>query len=305
MENSFKALIDSAQEVLILLPSKPNMDQVAAGLSLYLSLNSSNKKAIISCSAPMVTEFSRLIAVDKISSNLGNKNLNISFVNYDASGIDKVNYDIENSQFKLTITPKSGLISPTTDQIKISYSGIIGDMVILVGGNNDSDFPELKKEEFKNAKLIHVGTKLLEVLSSDLPVLSFARPTSSTSELVAFLIKESNLAIDQDVATNLLAGIEEQSKNFQGEDVTANTFGMFADLLKLGGHRLPKIMPANTYPIGSIPNKPFNQTDQKQQPLTAEAVGRQMTPEEAEMELNQEIPASWSEPKIFTGTSLS
>ena len=30
-----------------------------------------------------------------------------------------------------------------------------------------------------------------------------------------------------------------------------------------------------------------------------------MTPEEAEEELNQEIPPSWSEPKIFTGTSLS
>ena len=30
-----------------------------------------------------------------------------------------------------------------------------------------------------------------------------------------------------------------------------------------------------------------------------------MTPEEAEQELDQEIPPSWSEPKIFTGTSVN
>lgn len=326
MENSFAALINSAQEVLILLPSKPFMDQVAAGLSLYLSLSESGKSVSISCPAPMVTEYSRLIGVDKVTSDLGNKNLVISLKNYDANSVDKVSYDIVDNQFKLTISPKPGLKSPTNEQIDINYSGASGDMVILIGGANDSHFPAISKEEFKTAKLIHIGTRLLEILNNDLEVLSFAKPASSTSEIVANLIKESAFPVNEDIATNLLAGIEEQSKNFQSSEVTADTFEIFAELLKIGGRRMPKIVPARSYPQGSIPTQPFtsrpvinnnskpvieNTVDKFMQtkpvePVFAEATtGKVMTSEEAEMELDQEIPPSWSEPKIFTGTSLS
>jgi len=326
MDNSFKALIDSAQEVLILLPSKPFTDQVAAGLSLYLSLSESGKSVTISCPAQMVTEYSRLIGVDKVTSDLGNKNLVINLKNYDANSVDKVSYDIVDSQFKLTISPKAGLKSPTKEQIDINYSGVTGDMVVLVGGANDSHFPAISKEEFRTAKIIHVGTRLLEILNNDLEVLSFAKPASSTSEIVANLIKESAFPVNEDIATNLLSGIEDQSKGFQSNEVTADTFEIFAELLKLGGRRMPKIVPAKSYPQGSIPTQPFtsrpvmnnnskpvieNTVDKFMQtkpvePVFAEAgTGKVMTPEEAEIELDQEIPPSWSEPKIFTGTSLS
>ena len=71
MDNSCKTLIDSAQQVLLLLPSKPFMDQVAGGLSLYLSLSALNKNVAISCPAQMVAEYSRLVGVDKVTSELG------------------------------------------------------------------------------------------------------------------------------------------------------------------------------------------------------------------------------------------
>jgi hypothetical protein len=309
MDNSFKTLIDSAQEVLILLPNKPFMDQVAGGLSLYLSLSALNKNVAISCPAQMVAEYSRLVGVDKVTSELGSKNLVIKFKNYLADDIDKVRADVENGEFTLTALPKAGKKSPTKEQLEISFSGTAGDLVVLIGGANDSHFPALAKEEFKNAKVIHVGTRLLEVLNSDLEILSFARPASSTSELVANLINESSYPIDEDIATNLLAGIEEQSKNFQSSEVTADTFLVFAELLKLGGRRMQKLVPATRFPQGSIPTRPFNQVQPMTQPTAVveqpQITDRQMTPEEAEKELEQEIPASWSEPKIFTGTSLS
>jgi hypothetical protein len=179
----------------------------------------------------------------------------------------------------------------------------------LIGGANDSHFPALTKEEFKSAKLVHIGTRLLEILNSDLQVLSFARPASSTSELVANLVKESEFAVDADIATNLLAGIEDQSKGFQSSDVTADTFTIFAELLNLGGKRMPKLVPAKSYPAGAIPNQPYNR---QAQPVPASTVAKFMDAkpedvkaiEEVEQE-TQPVPPSWSEPKIFTGTSLS
>ena len=318
MENSFASLVNSANEILVLLPSKPFTDQVAAGLSLYLSLLESGKSVTISCPAPMVTEYSRLIGVDKVTSDLGNKNLVISLKNYDANSVDKVSYDIENGQFKLTVAPKTGFKSPTKEQIDINYSGASGDLIILIGGASDSHFPAISKVEFKTSKIIHIGTRLLEILNNDLEVLSFAKPASSTSELVANLIKESGFSVNVDIATNLLTGIEEQSKNFQSNEVTADTFEIFAELLKLGGKRMPQALASRSYPQGSIPNKPytspisgivdkFMSSTQNNMQVTQDIhiKDKQMTPEEAEMELDQEIPPSWSEPKIFTGTSLS
>lgn len=304
MENSFASLITAASEILILLPSKPFMDQVAGGLSLYLSLAGSGKNVSISCPAAMIAEYSRLIGVDKITTDLGNKNLMLKFVNYEATNVDKVSYDIENGQFKLTIAPKTGFKAPTKEQIETTYSGGSSDFVILIGGANDSHFPALSKEEFKKSKLIHIGTRLLEIVNNDLQVLSFAKPASSTSELVASLLKESGFIIDADIASNLLAGIEEQSKNFQSSEVTATTFEIFAELLKLGGKRMQKVFPARNFPQGAIPTRPFTSPTpvQNESPVFQDKV---MTMEEAEQEIQQDIPPSWSEPKIFTGTTVS
>ena len=321
MQDSFKTLIESAQDVLVLLPSKPNTDQVASGLSLYLSLTSIQKAVSISCPVDMTTEFSRLVGVDRISKDLGNKNLVIKFINYEAEDIDKVKADVENNVFTLTAIPKVGKKSPTKEQLEVSYSGGTSELVILIGGGNDSHFPTLANAEFKNSKLIHIGTKLLEVQTNDIEVLSFAAPASSVSELTASLIKESGFSVDSDIATNLLAWIEDRSNNFQSQDVTATTFEIFAELLKLGGKRMQKLSLPVNFPKGSIPTRPFSmpQTaktfiNQKQEEnkvvtnnilqKTEEVVGT-MTPEEAEKELEFDIPPSWSEPKIFTGTSVS
>lgn len=323
MQDTFKTLIDSAQEILILLPTRTYIDQVASGLSLYLSLTASGKSVTISCPTDMTAEFSRLVGVDKVTKELGNKNLVIKFVNYNADDIDKVKADVEDGKFMLTTIPKTGKKSPSREQLGINYAGASPELVILIGGGNDTHFPALEIEEIKKTKIIHIGTKLLEIQKNDIEALSFATTSSSVSEIVANLIKESMLPIDPDMATNLLAGIEDKSNGFQSQETTAQTFEMFAELLKLGGKRIPKLSLPKNYPQGSIPTKPFSmpqtaktftqQNDQENMyqqhqnnvlQKTEEKVST-MTAEEAEKELEFDIPASWSEPKIFTGTSIS
>ncbi|KKQ76712.1 MAG: hypothetical protein US98_C0028G0009 [Parcubacteria group bacterium GW2011_GWC1_38_6] len=303
MDNSLKNLIDSASSILILLPTKAYLDQVAAGLSLYLTLKSS-KDVAVSSPSQMTVEFSRLIGVDKISTELGNKNLVITFPNYQATNIERVSYDIEEGQFKLSVIPKAGMTVPTSEQTNISYAGVKADLIILVGGANESHFPAISTPDLKGVKIIHIGTRLLEV-SSDAQIMSFARPGSSSSELVGNLIKENDLSIDADIATNLLAGIEDGSKNFQSPDVTADTFSMFAQLLNMGGQRIKK-MTASSFPQGAIPTQPYNQQP-KQVPQSQKLVeqilqGQEQPDKEPQPE---EVPTSWSEPKIYTGTSVS
>jgi len=310
MENSFASLVDSAASVLIVLPTKPYFDQVAAGLSLYLSLSDRKEVAIYSPS-PITVGFNRLIGVNKISGELGNKNLTIKFSGYDANNIDKVSYDIDGGEFKLTVSPKVGFGAPQKEQINVNYAGVLADLIVLVGGANDSHFPILTSDEMSSAKIVHVGTR---VLDSKKETMSFAKPGASTSELVANLIKENGLMLDTDTATNLVMGIEEGSNNFSSSEVTPETFETFAYLLRNGGSRMPKVkLSPMGFPPGSIPTKPFGSEKQ-----TKSSVGKSITPI-SQIEIQPEIkvpekdiegsevnpPSDWLQPKIYKGTSVS
>jgi len=304
MENSLLALIDSASSVLVVLPTKPYFDQVAAGLSLYLSILG-RKEASIFCPSPITVGFNRLIGVNKISQELGSKNLTIKFSGYDATNIDKVSYDIDKGEFKLTVVPKTGLAAPQKEQLNVSYAGVAADLVILVGGANDSHFPILFSDELANAKIAHIGTR---VLDSKREILSFAKPGATTSELVANLVKENGLTIDKDTATNLVMGIEDGSANFTSSEVTPETFETFAFLLRNGGARMPKVKlsPAN-FPPGAIPGKPFKVG--VQQPVTPisqiETQPEAVTAESGEESPDINPPSDWLQPKIYKGTSVS
>ncbi len=292
MDNSFSSLISSANSILVLLSDKPSFDQVAAALSFYLSLRGV-KDVSISSPTPMTVEFNRLIGVNKITQELGNKNLTIRFKGYPAENIERVSADIEGSEFKLTVIPKVGLTSPQREQVELTSSGVASDLVILVGGISDSDFSSLGSEDLSGAKIVHVGIKQL-LASQNKQIMSYTLPVSSLSELITVLIKESNLTLDGDTATNLIAGIEEASGNFTGEGVSADTFETFAHLLRSGGVRTQKGGIKKQYPQGSIPGQNLRV---EKKPVHIAEQPQEETP------INP-APKDWFEPKIYKGTSV-
>lgn len=281
MDNSFKNLIEGAASVLILLPTNPSFDEVAAGLSLNLSLKG-HKDVNVSCPTPMLVEYNRLVGINKINNEPGNKNLVIRFVGYPARDVERVSADIENNEFYLTVIPKPGAVSPKKEQVELTFSGVASDTIVMIGGGSDTDFPSLNSKDLLAAKLVHIGTKNLN-LSSGKQVLSFARPSSSISEIVSNLIKELEIEFDPDIATNLISGIEEGCQSFKSPDVTPETFETFAELLKKGGQRISQTqyVPPTNYSTGPIPR-------------------------DIEVEKEPEAPKEWlQQPKIFKGTSVS
>lgn len=273
MEDSFRNLISEAKSILILLPTDPVFDNVAAATSLYLAISQENKEVNLYCPTQMIVEFNKLVGVNKIKQELGNKNLSLVFENYNPQGIEKVSWDIDKGQFKLTVVPKVNIAPPTSDQVNISYSGISADLLILIGGSSEADFPAVSSEDLKSAQLAHIGISPLNV--STKPVSSFATAASSISEVVANLIEKTNYQVSEDLATNLLMGIEEATHSFTLESVDVNTFQTVVYLMKSGGKRTKeREQKPSTFPT-KFPGMPGN------------------------------IPSSWTEPKIFKGTSTS
>ena len=292
MDNSINSTIESASSVLILLPQNPDFDNVAAGLGLYLAIRD-KKEASISCPTQMRVEFNRLVGVNKITSELGNKNMVMRFINYKATDIERVSYDIENSQFKLTIIPKPQAIPPTKDQVDFSMSGVSADLVIMIAGTSETDFPALGDENLAGVKVVHVG---INSLSGKSDAISFAKPASSVSEVVAGVIKEVGSEYDSDIATNLIMGIDEGSKQYASPGVTADTFQLVADLMRAGGRRIPKDqVRAQAYPPGAIPGRPV-QRGRAQQSRSKDLL---------QDDQQEEPPNDWKEPKIYKGTSVS
>lgn len=282
MSKSLLSLIDSAQSLLILLPINPSFDEVASGLSLYVSLGN-KKDAVISCPTPMLVEFNRLVGVNRVTQELGNKNLTIRFSDYPADNVERVSYDIEHGEFKLSVVPKPQFTSPKKEQVLISYSGISADTVVIVGGTQDDHFPALNSKDISASKIIHIGTRQGKFSKGD--IISLSRPCSSVSEIVATLIKENELELDGDVATNLLMGIDEGSNGFSVPEVNADTFAIAADLMRAGGKRLSKDQMPNVrnFPPGALPGAGF--------PGMPTASNR--------------TPKSWYEPKVFKGSGVS
>jgi hypothetical protein len=284
-------ILSTSKSVLILLPTNPHFDQVAAGLGLFKALKANNvvKDVSISCPTPMMVEFNRLIDVDKISSELGNKNLLISFKNYAVDDLNTVTYEIVGNEIQIKVEPKPGVLAPKQDQIDLTYSGVAADTAILIGGAHDGHFPILGSPELKDLKIIHVGVRDINL---SVKPLSLARQASSISEIVLKLITDSNWEIDADLATNLLMGIEEGSKNFSSQETSAETFSAMAKLLQMGGKReVKRLQPdPKKFPPGSIPTRPYFGLKQQTPPTQTEAFKQEAG----------EVPKAWlGTPKVY------
>ncbi len=295
MNETFSNLITS-NSIAIVLPVNPYFDQVASGLSMYLSLVQMGKDVTIYSPQPMLVEFNRLVAVDKVTTELGNKNLLIRFPGYNAvENVDRVSFDIDGDEGFLKIIPKPGIVPPKIESVNLSYTGLLADSAILIGGGNETHFPCVNTKDFLDVKLLHVGIRELR-LNSEKPLYSFAKQGSSISEVVYFLLKDNALTINPDIATNLLMGIEEGTKGLTSTEVNADTFQALADLMRAGARRITASqMPRRQqFPQGSIPGEaPKLQTQPQSQPQ-AQSVQSTSAPKPG-------APQSWLEPKIYRG----
>lgn len=305
---------------LILLPPNASVDQFAAGLGLYLSLKTDQKDVLIAATELDSNKLGRLLGSDEIRESIGNRNLVISFNNYNPNSIEKVSAsDTSNSSvFELIIQPKTGHKSPDPRQIEYIYRGAAAQLIFTVGVAKLEDLGQIYESERK--------------LFNDTTIVSFNRrqeatypaihisdnSASSYSEMMTSFIESVELSINQDIATNLFVGLEVATNRFQHPLVGANAFMMAGKLLQLGAKRQPMgfggnagFTPANRppfFPMGSEQlqsNSPFSQALQRHQQMVTETPQEtvQATQTQDNQSETQNPPKDWLEPKIFKGSS--
>lgn len=267
----FNDVLKEEKSYLVLLPQNPDFDSVAAGLSLYLMLKNQGKDVTIACSSAMTVEFNRLVGVNKIRNSVGDRNLKITFADYEASGIEKVSYNIENGQFSLTVLPKAGYAAPGPEQVKIDYAGGTADVVIVVKATRSElgKFADNQELFGGNSQVVLVGASPMQGFGQAIEVID---PQASCASEVVFQIAQNlGWQLDADLAGNLLMGLRAGTNNFQNPNVTAETFAAASRLMQEGAT-------GTTVP----PNQPVAVREEQK----------------------TQAPQDWLEPKVYKGSKL-
>lgn len=269
----FQQALADAKSVVILMPENPSLDVVASATCLSLALGEQGKEAVVACPSAMVVEFNRLVGVQKVTDAIENRNLTVSFEDYEATNIERVSYNIENGRFMLVVAPKAGVTAPNKDQIILGYRGVAGDLVIVLGAPTKESLGKFAQEKelfSQQGKVVLINTVPVAGFPGSIELVTPG--VSSLSETVMQVVEGLNFQLNADMATNLFAGLRSGSDNFQ--KVTADTFASASRLMNAGA-RLDMAAPA-----------------------TEDTVAQAVAP--------NPTPVEWTEdPKIYKGTSIS
>ena len=299
--DDLKQLVTDAKEILVLIRENPRLDHVASGLALFLSLKNAGKSVTIACATQMRVEFNRLVGVNKINPTIGNRNLVISFPSVKDS-IEKVSYNVDEANFNLVIQPKPSFPALDSSKIQYSYSGSEADLVFVIGAQKLEDLGVLYQSErqlFDTAKIVNIDS--IPTNTKFAPINLIWSEFSSTAEVVTQLIERLGMKLDQDIATNLLAGVNDATQNFQRFNVKAQTFEVAAKLMQAGGRRpinapsfagtgrlgspltnLPgRQAPAGTWPRPSLSTRPLGQTAPLSAPVSSLQPQTQIPPQQS------------------------
>ncbi|MBI2617396.1 hypothetical protein HYW55_04640 [Candidatus Gottesmanbacteria bacterium] len=326
-----QATIDQAEEIVIAISKNPSFDAMAAALSIYLTLSSQGKRVSVVCPNPPTVEFSHLVGTDKLGNAINGasgRNLIISFP-YQEGSIEKVSYNIENNAFNLVIEPRENFPRITPEMMNYSYSGGKTDLIITVGVAQLTNLDTLYSRNeslFTEKPIVNIDISSQNQQYGKINIVDST--TTTLSELVTTLLTQMDLPIDQDTATNLLAGITAGSNSFSLDSAQASTFETVAFLLRKGAKRIivttqeststsipftrPPVKPqGGIKPIQSqftkqqfqqrnLPPRPkqYPQTQQQPQQPKNEQQGISSKPQ------NNETPPDWLKPKIYKSSTL-
>lgn len=235
-----KALVSSAQSILLALPQNPSQDVVAAALALYLSLKQSGKSTSVVASTLPIVRDSHLVGLDKITTDVGGTNLVIT-LDVPENAIDKVTSNTEGGHLNLVINPAKGATPITADNVKFGFSGAAADLVLVIGAADLADIGALADKEhelFAKERVANISNQV-----GSFGAVNLTDPSSSNSELITALLKELALPLDIDIANNLMQGIESATSGLSSPSMTADTFEALAVLYRAGARRQTPTIP--------------------------------------------------------------
>ncbi|MDO8570427.1 MAG: hypothetical protein Q7R97_02480 [Candidatus Daviesbacteria bacterium] len=240
--------LQTAQNILIVLPAEISIDKLASGLSLFLSLKTAGKNVSIVTEGIIRVGHSDLFGVGQVGSqitSLKGGNLTITLggvVSSDGKvpalqNLDWAPTGSEKKDLKLTFHVMPGQkFEPTF--ITPNFEGGGYDLIFAIGSGNLNVLGGVytsNSQIFSSSQIINIDNQENNGKFGTINIVDGT--ASSLSEMIGQVILGLNIPYDADTATNILNGIFDATKSLSGDKVGAETYETVANALKVGGKK--------------------------------------------------------------------
>ncbi|MDO8639896.1 MAG: hypothetical protein Q7R53_03130 [bacterium] len=337
-----KDILSQNENIAIVVGKDSGFDEMAAALSLYLSLKNSGKNVSIACPTDPIVEISSLVGINKVKNSISTEDgdLIVSFP-YKEGEIEKVSYTLDEGYLNIVVKAGNSGLSFNEKDIAYKRGGNPPSVLFVVGTPRISDLGNLfDTEALKNTTVINLDNKAENQGFGEIVLVSSGY--SSVSEITANLLDSLGLEMDIDISQNLLSGISYATNNFQSQKTSSLAFEMTALLLKNGALRtkvnpvsesfsgVPKPLQQNRNPQQYPENRDFGVRQQQNRPFQKRPVIQQVQqqspfrkPMQQQSQPSQqggyspfgkvnpkpeeakkdEAPDDWLSPKIYKGST--
>lgn len=303
-----KNKFSTAKNLAILLPASTTTDELAAGLSLYLAVKQGGKEVCLVTEDTLKVSHTNLYGVGDIKNDLpavGSSDFVLSLEGIvDNQGLvpslERLDWYPEGNNLNLVFHVVPGQkFEPTKLATKYQTSGL--DLVFLVGAANPQEVGNVYAQNIgrlSEVAKVNIDNSQSNTSYGQINIVDIN--SSSVSEMVAQLILGLGLAVDADIASNILAGIYQATNNLS-LNVTPNTFMAASQMMQSGG-KLPA-QAAEAQPVQPI-SAPQGQF---QQPISQPLAPVQPQPQGFDLQKILQVPPQPSEapsnPTIATSGS--
>lgn len=274
-----KDLITQHQAIGVVVKPNASLDEMAAGLGMYLVLSNMGKAASIASPTDPNVGVSNLVGIQKVGKSLGGAttsggNLTVSFP-YKEGEIEKVSYTQENGLLNILVQAGANGLSFNQQDVKFSQGGgAMPTLLFAIGVPSLQDVSSVvSPEAIGNMTVVNIDNKPENTKYGDVVVVS-PRFSSVSEQVADFLtLLEPQIELDRDTSQNLFDGISFATRDYTAQNTSYLAFEMAGILMKKGatryktpGAQVPQGQNASQY-FPPIQNNPLQQAPMQSQPV--------------------------------------
>ena len=251
----FSELDRKAEHPIILLPSYPSKDALAAGFALYQYFKGKGKAPTIAGEnfRKHASELPFLIVPETILESLSGVREFVLVFNTDHNDILGTRSERDGSEFRIYITPANGTIDPR--DFSFIPAQLPFDIAFVIGSPDRESLGRLYEENsdiFYEIPVVNIDHKSENEQFGQVNIVDLT--ASSVSEIMSDLLeKTAPQSITEDVAECLLTGIMSATESFQKKNTTPKSLHTASHLMERGADREKLVLHLyKTQPLSSL-----------------------------------------------------
>lgn len=275
-----KSRLPQANRILIVISQNLTVDNLAAGLALYLSLKTLGKKVdIVSTGTPLVSH-SSLFGIGEVKNDVSRSGAGNFIISLDGvvdntgtmqqvPALEKLDWYPEGSKLNLVFHVVPGQrFEPTNITSRHEQAGY--DLTFVIGCQSLNELGNLfiaNSQYFAQGQVVNIDNNPLNSYFGFSNVID--PQASSISEIVAQVLPSLTLNMDKDLASNIISGIYAATNNLT-QKVNPDTFLVISQAVQVGG-----VLPSGSVqaqvqtPVQNPQSQPvFPQADSNAQMIT-------------------------------------